>query len=181
MVLAWFLGEANGHPLALLELYRGRSAADLAGGFALPDARDLPSRIEDQYAARLGELPDEVQQLVLLAAADPVGDPALILRAARVLGLDTGTVNLAAAADLLEFGAHVRFRHPLVRSAAYRAAAADDRRAVHGALAAVTDPLADPDRRAWHRARGRSEEHTSELQSLTNLVCRLLLEKKKKK
>jgi DNA-binding CsgD family transcriptional regulator len=146
------LEETHGHPLALLELYRGRSPADLAGGFALPDAGDLPRRIEDQYAARLGELPDEVQRLVLLAAADPVGDPALIFRAARVLGLDTRAVNLAAAADLLEFGANVRFRHPLVRSAAYRAAAADDRRAVHAALAAVTDPLADPDRRAWHLA-----------------------------
>jgi DNA-binding CsgD family transcriptional regulator len=151
-VRARILGEARGHPLALLELYRGRSAAGLAGGFAVPDAGDLPGRIEDQYAARLAELPAEVQRLVLLAAADPVGDPALILRAARVLGLDTGTVNLAAAAGLLEFGATVRFRHPLVRSAVYRAAAADDRRAVHEALAAVTDPLADPDRRAWHRA-----------------------------
>jgi hypothetical protein len=86
-------------------LYRGRSAADLAGGFALPDAGDLPRRIEDQYAARLGELPAEVQRLVLLAAADPVGDPALILRAAEVLGLDPGSMNLAVAADLLEFGA----------------------------------------------------------------------------
>src|SRR5580700_3663232 len=151
-VRARILEETHGHPLALLELYRGRSAADLAGGFALPDAGDLPRRIEDQYAARLGELPAEVQRLVLLAAADPVGDPALIFRAAQVLGLDTGTVNLAAASDLLEFGANVRFRHPLVRSAAYRAAAADDRRAVHAALAAVTDPLADPDRRAWHLA-----------------------------
>src|SRR5579859_5155161 len=145
------LAETHGHPLALLELYRGRSA-DLAGGFALPDAGDLPRRIEDQYAARLGELPAEVQRLVLLAAADPVGDPALIFRAARVLGLDAGTVNLAAAAGLLELGENVHFRHPLVRSAAYRAAAADDRRAAHEALADVTDPLADPDRRAWHRA-----------------------------
>ena len=151
-VRARILEETNGHPLALLELYRGRSPADLAGGFALPDAGDLPRRIEDQYAARLSELPAEAQRLVLLAAADPVGDPALIFRAARVLGLDTGAVNLAAAGDLLEFGANVRFRHPLVRSAAYRAAAADDRRAVHAALAAVTDPLADPDRRAWHLA-----------------------------
>src|SRR5580693_9313485 len=151
-VRARILEEAHGHPLALLELYRGRSPADLAGGFALPAAGDLPRRIEDQYAARLGELPGEVQRLVLLAAADPVGDPALIFRAARVLGLDTGAVSLAATADLLEFGANVRFRHPLVRSAAYRAAAADDRRAVHAALAAVTDPLADPDRRAWHLA-----------------------------
>ena len=151
-VRARILAETRGHPLALLELYRGRSAADLAGGFALPDAGDLPRRIEDQYAARLGELPAEVQRLVLLAAADPVGDPALILRAAEVLGLDPGTMNLAVAADLLEFGATVSFRHPLVRSAAYRAATAEDRRAVHEALAAVTDPLADPDRRAWHRA-----------------------------
>src|SRR6202030_3565827 len=136
-VRARILEEAHGHPLALLELYRDRSAADLAGGFALPDARDLPERIEYQYAARLGELPDEVQRLILLAAADPVGDPALILRAARVLGLATGTANLAAADDLLRFGAHVRFRHPLVRSAAYRAATADERRAVHEALAAA--------------------------------------------
>jgi DNA-binding CsgD family transcriptional regulator len=151
-VRARILAETHGHPLALLELYRGRSAADLAGGFALPDAGDLPRRIEDQYAARLGKLPTEVQRLVLLAAADPVGDPALILRAAQVLGLDIGAMNLAVAADLLEFGANVRFRHPLVRSAAYRTAAADDRRAVHQALATVTDPLADPDRRAWHCA-----------------------------
>jgi DNA-binding CsgD family transcriptional regulator len=151
-VRARILEETRGHPLALLELYRGRSAADLAGGFALPDAGELPRRIEDQYATRLGELPGAVQRLVLLAAADPVGDPSLILRAAEVLGLDTGTMNLAVAADLLEFGANVRFRHPLVRSAAYRTATADDRRAVHEALATVTDPLADPDRRAWHCA-----------------------------
>ena len=151
-VRARILEETRGHPLALLELYRGRSAADLAGGFALPDAGDLPRRIEDQYAARLGELPAEVQRLVLLAAADPAGDPALIFRAAQVLGLDAATMNLAAAAGLLEFGANVRFRHPLVRSAAYRTATADDRRAAHEALAVVTDPLADPDRRAWHCA-----------------------------
>src|SRR5204863_4524400 len=103
-VRARILEETHGHPLALLELYRGRSVAGLAGGFALPDAGDLPRRIEDQYAARLGELPAEVQRLVLLAAADPVGDPALILRAARVRGLVTGIMNLAAAALLLVFG-----------------------------------------------------------------------------
>jgi DNA-binding CsgD family transcriptional regulator len=166
------LAEAHGHPLALLELYGGRNPADLAGGFALPDAADLPSRIEDQYAARLGELPDEVQRLVLLAAADPIGDPALILRAAGVLGLDA--VNLAAAADLLEFGANVRFRHPLVRSAAYRAAAADDRRAVHEALAAVTDPLADPDRRAWHRAHAAAGPDEAVATELINSASRAL-------
>ena len=166
------LAEAHGHPLALLELYGGRNPADLAGGFALPDAADLPSRIEDQYAARLGELPDEVQRLVLLAAADPVGDPALILRAAGALGLDA--VNLAAAADLLEFGANVRFRHPLVRSAAYQAAAAGDRRAVHEALAAVTDPLADPDRRAWHRAHAAAGPDEAVATELINSASRAL-------
>ena len=173
-VRARILEETHGHPLALLELYRGRSAADLAGGFALPDARDLPERIERQYAARLAELPDDVQQLVLLAAADSVGDPALILRAARVLGLDTGTVNLAAAGDLLRFGANVRFRHPLVRSAAYRAATADRRRAVHEALAAATDQQADPDRRAWHHAHAAVGPDEAVAQELINSASRAL-------
>ena len=144
--------ETRGNPLALLELCRGPRPADLAGGFALPGTEDLPQRIEDQYAARLDELPDEARWLVLLAAADPVGDPALILRAAQKLGLDIGAMSVAATAGLLEVGAHVLFRHPLVRSAAYRAADVADRRAAHEALAAVTDPEADPDRRAWHRA-----------------------------
>ena len=144
--------ETHGHPLALLELCRGLGAAELAGGFALPDAGDLPRRIEAQYLERLGELPEQAQRLILLAAADPVGDAGLILRGAHVLGLDTGGLGLAAEAGLLEFGVNVRFRHPLVRSAVYRAAAPEDRRAAHAALAAVTDPGVDPDRRAWHRA-----------------------------
>ena len=173
-VRARILAETHGHPLALLELYRGRSAADLAGGFALPDAGDLPRRIEDQYAARLGELPAEVQRLVLLAAADPVGDPALILRAAQMLGLDPGAINLAVAADLLEFGATVRFRHPLVRSAAYRAATAEDRRAVHEALATVTDPLADPDRRAWHCAHATAGPDEAVAEELINSASRAM-------
>ena len=173
-VRARILAETHGHPLALLELYRGRSAADLAGGFALPDAGDLPRRIEDQYAARLGELPAEVQRLILLAAADPVGDPALILRAAQVLGLDTGAINLAVAADLLELGANVHFRHPLVRSAAYRTATADDRRAVHEALATVTDPLADPDRRAWHCAHATAGPDEVVAEELINSASRAM-------
>jgi DNA-binding CsgD family transcriptional regulator len=171
-VRARILEETHGHPLALLELYGGRSPAELAGGFALPDARDLPERIEYRYAARLAELPEDVQRLVLLAAADPVGDPALILRAARLLGLDTGTVNLAAADDLLRFGAHVRFRHPLVRSAAYRAASADDRRAVHEALAAATDAQTDPDRRAWHRAHAAAGPDEAVARELINSAGR---------
>ena len=151
-VRARIIEETHGNPLALIELYRGMGAAEFAGGFALPDTGDLPKRIQDPYAARLNELPDEVQRIVLLAAADPLGDRALILRAAQILGLDMGAMNLAAKAGLLEFGANVHFRHPLMRSAAYRAAAAEDRRAAHEALAAATGPEADPDRRAWHRA-----------------------------
>jgi len=151
-VRARIIEETHGNPLALIELYRGMGAAEFAGGFALPDTGDLPKRIQDRYAARLNELPDEIQRIVLLAAADPLGDRALILRAAQILGLDMGAMNLAAKAGLLEFGANVHFRHPLMRSAAYRAAAVEDRQAAHGALAAATGPEADPDRRAWHRA-----------------------------
>ena len=151
-VRARIIEETRGNPLALLELNRGLGAAELAGGFALPDAGDLPRRIENQYIERIGELPPEAQQMALLAAADPVGDAALVFRAARLLGLDAGAANPAVAAGLLSVGANVRFRHPLVRSAVYRAAAARDRRAAHGALAAATDSGTDPDRRAWHRA-----------------------------
>jgi DNA-binding CsgD family transcriptional regulator len=167
--------ETSGSPLALLELYRDLSPAELAGGFALPDTVDVPRRIENQYVQRLAELPEEVQRLVLLAAADPVGDRALILRAAEVLGLDTGTMDVAVAAGLLGFGANMRFRHPLVRSAAYRAADAKDRRAAHEALATVTDPDADPDRRAWHRAHaasGPDEEVAAELISSADRALR---------
>ena len=165
-VRARIIEETHGNPLALLELCRGLGAAELAGGFALPDAGDLPGRIEAQYLERLGELPEQAQRLVLLAAADPVGDAAVILRGAHVLGLDIAGINPAAQAGLLEFGVNVRFRHPLVRSAVYRAAAAEDRRAAHAALAAVTDPGVDPDRRAWHRAHataGPDEEVAAEL------------------
>ena len=151
-VRARIIEETRGNPLALLELNRGLGAAELAGGFALPDAGDLPRRIENQYIERIGELPPEARQMALLAAADPVGDAALVFRAARLLGLDAGAANPAVAAGLLSVGANVRFRHPLVRSAVYRAAAARDRRAAHGALAAATDSGTDPDRRAWHRA-----------------------------
>jgi DNA-binding CsgD family transcriptional regulator len=151
-VSARIIEETRGNPLALLELYRHLGPAELAGGFALPDTGDLPRRIEDQYIERLGEFPPGTQRMILLAAADPVGDTALVFRAARLLGLGPDAVNPAVAAGLLSVGAHVRFRHPLVRSAVYRAATARDRRAAHDALAAATDPATDPDRRAWHRA-----------------------------
>jgi DNA-binding CsgD family transcriptional regulator len=144
--------ETRGNPLALLELPRGMTAAELAGGFALPDAGDLPRRLEDHYVRRLDALPAETRRLMLLAAADPVGDATLLWRAAQRLGIERDAATPAVTDRLLEIGARVRFRHPLVRSAVYRAAAVGDRRAVHGALEAATDPEADPDRRAWHRA-----------------------------
>ena len=174
-VRARIIGETHGNPLALLEFGRSLGAARLAGGFALPDAGDVPRRLEEQYAHRLRELPDHAQRLILLAAADPVGDATLVLRAAQVLGLDTKAVDLAAEAGLLNIGAYARFRHPLVRSAAYRAAAAEDRRAAHGALAEVTDPEADPDRRAWHRAHataGPDEEVAADLISSADRALR---------
>ena len=173
-VRARIIEETHGNPLALLELCRGLGAAELAGGFALPDAGDLPGRIEAQYLERLGELPEQAQRLILLAAADPVGDAAVILRGAHVLGLDIAGINLAADAGLLEFGVNVRFRHPLVRSAVYRAAAAEDRRAAHAALAAVTDPGVDPDRRAWHRAHATAGPDEAVAAELINSADRAL-------
>ena len=173
-VRARIIEETHGNPLALLELCRGLGAAELAGGFALPDAGDLPGRIEAQYLERLGELPEQAQRLVLLAAADPVGDAAVILRGAHVLGLDIAGINPAAHAGLLEFGVNVRFRHPLVRSAVYRAAAAEDRRAAHAALAAVTDPGVDPDRRAWHRAHATAGPDEAVAAELINSADRAL-------
>jgi DNA-binding CsgD family transcriptional regulator len=146
------VAETRGNPLALLELPRGMNAAELAGGFALPDAGSLPDHIEDHYRRRLGALPDATQRLMLLAAADPVGDATLLWRAADTLGIDSTAAAPAATEQLLEIGARVRFRHALVRSAVYRAASVADRQAAHRALAAATDPETDPDRRAWHRA-----------------------------
>ena len=146
------VAETRGNPLALLELPRGLTSAQLAGGFGLPDARALAGRIEQAFALRIASLPPESQQLLFVAAAEPVGDVNLLLRAADDLGIGRDALAAAETAGLIELGARVRFRHPLVRSAAYRAAAPAARRRAHGALADATDPLLDPDRRAWHRA-----------------------------
>jgi DNA-binding CsgD family transcriptional regulator len=142
------LAEASGNPLALLELPR----TAVAGGYGLPGSMPLISRIEQGFARRLDPLPRETRQLLLLAAAEPVGDPMLLHRAAERLGIAPEATAPAEAAGLIDIGAHVRFRHPLVRSAAYRAASIADRRAAHRALAEATDPQRDPDRGAWHRA-----------------------------
>jgi hypothetical protein len=161
------IAEARGNPLALLELPRGLTPAELAGGFALPDARPLANSIERSFLRRVRSLPPHSQRLLLLAATEPVGDVLLLWRAARQLGVAPDAVAPAEAAGLLELGGRVRFRHPLVRSAIYRAATPDDRREVHRALAEATDPETDPDRRAWHRAQstaGLDEAVASELE-----------------
>ena len=146
------LAEASGNPLALLELPRGLTPTALAGGFGLPGSMPLISRIEQGFVRQLEPLPGETRQLLLLAAAEPVGDVMLLRRAAELLGIGADEAAPAEAAGLIDIGARVRFRHPLVRSAAYRAASLPDRRDVHRALAEATDPQLDPDRRAWHRA-----------------------------
>src|SRR3954463_3845826 len=147
------VGETRGNPLALLDLPRSMSTAELAGGFGLLPATDLPRHLEDPYPRRAGELPEATQRLLLLAAAEPMGDATLVWRAAHTLGIERSSLAPAEDAQLVEIGARVRFRHPLVRSAVYRAATRSERRAAHRALAQATDPETDPDRLAWHRAR----------------------------
>ena len=155
------VAETRGNPLALLELPRGMTAVELSGGFELPAAADLSDRLEDRYLQRVRELPEATQQLLLLAAAEPVGDATLLWRAAATLSIAITALTPAAEAQLLEIGARVRFRHPLVRSAVYRAAPLGDRRRAHEALAEVSDPEVDPDRRAWHRALAAAEPDES--------------------
>jgi hypothetical protein len=161
------VAEARGSPLALLELPRGLTVAELAGGFGLPGVVPLAGRIEASFGRRIGALPHQTHKLLLLAAADPSGDPALVWRAAACLGVGAEAAALVAEAGLAEFGTRVRFRHPLARSAAYRFGSARERREAHGALAEATDPQLDPDRRAWHRAQaapGPDEEIAAELE-----------------
>src|SRR3954451_19068304 len=146
------VAETRGNPLALLELPRGLTAGEVAGGFALPGAQPLASHIEQSFRRRLEALPAETRQLLLVASAEPVGEPAMLWRAAERLALGMEAAQPAAEEGLLEVGARVRFRHPLVRSAVYRAASAPDRQSAHRVLSEVTDPDVDPDRHAWHRA-----------------------------
>ena len=159
--------ESHGNPLALLELPRTWNVAGLAGGFGLPSSQPIAGRIEQSYIRRLQLLPADTQLLVLTAAAEPLGDPVLLHRAAGTLGIDLAAAGPARDDGLLELGGRVEFAHPLVRSAAYRSAAADDRHRVHRALADATAAETDPDRRAWHRARatpGPDEEIAAELE-----------------
>ena len=146
------IAETRGNPLALLELPSGLTATQLAGGFGLLGAEGLRGRIEESFVRRIGTLSGDARRLLLLAAAEPLGDPLLLWSAAERLGIGPVAAEGAEAQGLLAIGERVTFRHPLVRSAIYRSAAGDERRAVHSALAGVTDREADPDRPAWHLA-----------------------------
>ena len=146
------LAETHGNPLALLELPRGLIPQQLAGRFRLPSAMRLSGGIEENFRRRVDVLPDQTRRLLLIAAAQPVGDPAVVWGAAARLGIGAEATAPATEAGLIEFGMRVRFRHPLVRSVVYGSALPQERQQVHRALADVTDPEQDPDRHAWHRA-----------------------------
>lgn len=145
------VAETRGNPLALLEVPRSFSTAELAGGF-WSMGKKSPGHIEESFIRRVQELPGPTRRLLLTAAAEPVGDSALFLRAAANLGIAIDALGPAEEAGVIEFGPRMRFLHPLMRSAAYRSADPTDRRAAHRALADATDPQADPDRKAWHAA-----------------------------
>ena len=146
------IAETGGNPLALVELSQRMSPSERAGGFAPNATGDLPGQLEARYLERIAELPAATRRLILLAAAEPLADAAVLWRAAAHLSIDPSALDPATEAALLEIDDRVRFRHPLVRSAVYRAAAPDERRSVHDALAAVSDRELSSDRRAWHRA-----------------------------
>ncbi len=150
------IAETRGIPLAILDVPRSVSATELSGGFWISGKRSSTAAIEDDFVRRIQSLPAATQRLLLIAAAEPLGDAALFLRAAARIGIPVDALAPAEASGVIEFGTRMRFHHPLMRSAAYRAANLMERRAVHRALAEATDPDADPDRRAWHAANAAS-------------------------
>jgi hypothetical protein len=161
------IAETGGNPLAILELPRGLTRAELASGLMLSGGRGLTSEIEDSFVRRCLLLPPDTQRLLLIAAAEPLGQPVPVWRAAERFRIGLEAAQPAATAGLCEFGATIRFRHPLVRSAVYRSASPEDRRAVHRALAEVSEPGVDPDRQVWHRAQaavGADEQLAAELE-----------------
>ncbi len=151
-VLDRIVVESRGNPLALLELPRGLTPAKFGGGFALPVSLPVAGRVEASFRRRLGALSAPSRRLLLVAAAEPTGDPALVWRAAEGLGVDESAAIALEGEGLLELSPRVVFRHPLVRSAAYGAAQPDERRAADRAIAEATNVDLDPDRRGWHRA-----------------------------
>jgi DNA-binding CsgD family transcriptional regulator len=155
-VIERIVAETRGNPLALIELPRGLSPAQLAGGFGLPHAVPVSAGVEESFMRRLAALPQHARRLLLVAAVEPVGDPALVWRAAERLGIPESAARTLESEDLLVLSPRVAFRHPLVRSAVYGSADPSQRREIHQALAEATDRESDPDRRAWHRAQAAS-------------------------
>lgn len=167
------VAETGGNPLALIELTRGMTPDQLAFGLELPGAVPLAGAIEDRFTQRVAALPDDTRRLLVLAAADPVGDPAPLWRAAKHLGIDPEAQEPAIEDGLAQFAPRVVFRHPLVRAAAYRSASMQERQESHSALAEVTDPQLDTERRTWHRSQailGPDEEAARELEKGADLA-----------
>jgi len=167
------IAEARGKPQALVELTRGLTPADLAGGFGLPSVVPVPGRIEEDYRRQFALLPAATQLLLLIAAAEPAGDPVLIWRAAGHLGVQAGAAEPGAEAGLVEFSGQVRFCHPQARAAVYRAASPRQRQSVHRALAETAGSDVSPDQRAWHRAQATphlDEDVAAELMHSTDLA-----------
>jgi DNA-binding CsgD family transcriptional regulator len=161
------VAETRGNPLALLEWPRALTTQQWAGGFGLPGAVRLPGGVAEGFRRRLEMLPEPSQRLLLIAAADPLGDAGLVWRAAARLEIDPEAAGPAVEDGLVEFGTRVLFRHPLVRSVIYTSASVGDKRQVHDGLAQVTDAEQDPDRHAWHRAHaaaGPDEDVAAELE-----------------
>ncbi|WP_250032332.1 helix-turn-helix transcriptional regulator [Paractinoplanes maris] len=168
------VAETRGNPLALLELTRGLSSAELAFGFGGLSTAPLAGRVEEGFRRRIAALPPDTRTVLLAAAVEPIGDTVLLWRALRLLGVEPEAATPAEADGLIEFGIWVRFRHPLVRSAAWRSSTAADLRRVHQALAEVTDPVRDPDRRAWHQAHAAAGPDDEVAKELVRLAGRAL-------
>jgi hypothetical protein len=171
-VVEQIITETCGNPLALLELPSGLTAGELATGFLVPSARGLSARVEETFRRRAEGMPPEARRLLLVAAAEPQGDPAVLWRAAARLGISASAAPPLEEAALVVFGDHVRFRHPLVRSAVYQSASARERREVHASLAEATDAGVDPDRRAWHRALAALGPHEEVAEDLERSAAR---------
>ncbi|MFD8565517.1 AAA family ATPase [Streptomyces sp. NPDC059639] len=147
------VAETRGNPLALLELPRGLTAVEMAGGFGGPEARPLSSQIEAGFLRRIRVLPADTQRLLLIAAIEPIGDVDLLRHAAERLGIAVDSAMIQAeSSGLITLGTWARFRHPLVRSAVYRAVDFEEQRRVHRALADSIDAGLHPERRVWHLA-----------------------------
>jgi DNA-binding CsgD family transcriptional regulator len=161
-----FVSEARGNPLALIALSRGLTSLEFAGGFGMPPHSSLTKRIEDSFVRRIERLPRPAKLSLLVAALEPVGDRRLHQQAIETMGIDIEAIAPAIEDGLIKLGGQIEFLHPLVRSAVVAASSLDDRRAAHRALAANTNPAADPDRRAWHLAEatlGLDEDVADEL------------------